>query len=77
MNRIQGLSELTLFFVAAVAGIYGFGRAFGGDPIWLGVSATSLILLAKQMARVQARWPSRRRPDHREASRMREPEQGA
>lgn len=60
MTRLQGFSELALFFVASIAGIYGFGRAFRGNTLWLGVSAVTLILLAKQMARVQDHWPRRR-----------------
>ncbi len=60
MNRQRGLAEAMLFLVAAGAGIYGFGRAFQGGVLWLGVSAVSLIVLAKQMGRVQDRWPHRR-----------------
>ena len=60
MNRLQGFSELLLFFVAATAGIYGFGRAFRGNALWLGVSAVALVLLAMQMARVQDHWPRRK-----------------
>ena len=60
MNRWQGLAELTLFLVAAAAGIYGLGRTFQGNTLWLGVSAVALILLAKQMGRVQDHWPRRR-----------------
>ena len=60
MNRRQGFSELTLFFVAAAAGVYGLGRAFQGNALWLGVSAVALIVLAKQMSRIQDHWPRHR-----------------
>ncbi|NOY54731.1 MAG: hypothetical protein GXP34_01970 [Actinobacteria bacterium] len=60
MNRRQGFSELILFFAAAAAGVYGLGRAFRGDVLWLGVSAAALIVLAKQMSRIQDHWPRRR-----------------
>lgn len=68
MNRRQGLSELTLFFGAAAAGVYGFGRAFQGNVLWLGVSAVALILLAKQMGRVQDHWPRRKAPGRQAAT---------
>lgn len=74
MNRRQGLWEMALFFAAAVAGIYGFGRAFQGDTVWLGVSAVSLMALAKQMARIQDHLPSRPVSHTQTATRMKERE---
>ena len=65
----RAFGEMVLFLAAAAAGVYGFGRAFQGDGLWLGVSAVALIVLAKQMGRIQDRWPRRRavtrtHPDH-------------
>ena len=57
----RAAAEMALFLVASAAGIYGFGRAFQGDGLWLAISAVALVVLAKQMARVQDRWPRRRR----------------
>lgn len=57
----RAVAEMALFLVASAVGIYGFGRAFQGDGLWLAVSAVALVVLAKQMARVQDRWPRRRR----------------
>ncbi len=68
MNRRQGLSELLLFLAAAAAGVYGLGRALQGDLPWLGVTAISLIVLAKQMGRVQDQWPSRPKSERRAAT---------
>lgn len=76
MNRLQGFSEMTLFFAAAAAGVYGLGRAFRGDALWLGVSAVALIILAKQMSRVQDHWPRRRTSGRHAATIAREREQG-
>ena len=56
----RAVAEMALFLVASAVGIYGFGRAFQGDGLWLAVSAVALVVLAKQMARVQDRWPRRR-----------------
>lgn len=56
----RAAAEMVLFLGAAAVGIYGFGRAFEGDGLWLAVSAVALVVLAKQMARVQDRWPRRR-----------------
>lgn len=56
----RAAAEMALFLVASAAGIYGFGRAFQGDGLWLAISAVALVVLAKQMARVQDRWPRRR-----------------
>lgn len=56
----RAVAEMALFLVASAVGIYGFGRAFQGDGLWLAVTAVALVVLAKQMARVQDRWPRRR-----------------
>jgi len=55
----RAVGEMVLFLAAAAAGVYGFGRAFEGDGIWLGVSAVALVVLGKQMGRIQDRWPRR------------------
>lgn len=56
----RAAAEFVLFLVAALAGIYGFGQAFQGNGLWLAVSAVALVVIAKQMARIQDRWPRRR-----------------
>ena len=56
----RAVVEMALFLVASAVGIYGLGKAFEGDGLWLAVSAVALVVLAKQMARVQDRWPRRR-----------------
>lgn len=56
----RAAGEMVLFLAAAAAGVYGFGRAFQGDGLWFGVSAVALVILAKQMGRIQDRWPRRR-----------------
>ncbi len=66
MSPRQGLAEVALFLAAAAAGVYGlgeglgalFGQGQGGVP-WLGVTAVALMVLARQMARVQDRAPHR------------------
>ena len=58
----RAAAEMVLFLVAAAIGVYGFGRAFQGEGLWLAVSAVSLVVIAKQMARIQDRYP-RRRPE--------------
>lgn len=67
MTRRRGIGELLLFLAAAAIGIYAFGRGlapvFGrphGDPWWLPVGFAALFVLAKQMGRVQDRWPRRK-----------------
>jgi hypothetical protein len=73
MTRRRGIAELLLFLAASAIGIYAFGRGlapfFGrshDDPWWLPVGFAALLVLAKQMGRIQDRWPrrkqSRRRP---------------
>ena len=68
MDWRRGLAEAALFIAASTAGIYGLGEGlngfFGGaaDPWWLAVSAVALAVLAKQMGRVQDRWPRRAAP---------------
>ena len=47
---------MALFFVAGVAGVYGFGRTFEHAPLWAIVSLAALVVLAKQMGRVQNTW---------------------
>jgi hypothetical protein len=66
MNWQRGLSEALLFLVASAVGIYGLGEGLNGfygsgpaEPAWLAVTALALIVLAKQMARVQDHWPRR------------------
>ncbi len=76
MNRRQGLRELMLFFAAATAGVYGLGRTLQGNIPWLGVTAISLIVLAKQMGRVQDQWPSRPKSDRQTAAAATKQEQG-
>lgn len=64
MNWRHGLAEATLFLMASLAGVYGLGEGLNGffgtgpaDPWWLAVSAVALIVLARQMGRVQDHWP--------------------
>ena len=71
MTRWRGIAELLLFLAASAIGIYAFGRGlapfFGrphGDPWWLPVGFAALLVLAKQMGRIQDRWP-RRKPSRR------------
>ena len=65
MDWRRGLAEAALFLVASAVGIYGLGAGlngfFGGpaDPWWLAVAAVALAVLARQMGRVQDRWPRR------------------
>ena len=56
----KAAAEFGLFLAAALAGIYGFGKAFQGNGLWLAVSAVALVVIAKQMARIQDHWPRRR-----------------
>lgn len=53
----RAAAEFGLFLLAAIAGTYGFGKAFQGQGLWLAVSAVALVVIAKQMARIQDRWP--------------------
>lgn len=72
MTRRRGIAELLLFFAVSAIGIYAFGRGLAGffgiphaDPLWLPVGFAALWVLAKQMGRIQDRWPrrkSRRQP---------------
>ena len=57
----KATAEFALFLFAAAVGIYGFGQAFQGHGLWLAVSAVSLVVLSKQMGRIQDRWPKKRR----------------
>ncbi len=66
MSTRNGLHEMALFLVAAAAGIYGLGEGLAGffepghgDVAWLAVAAVALVVLARQMARVEDRWPRR------------------
>jgi len=68
MNARRGLGEIGLFAAAAIMGVYGLGEGLDGffEPghgsvLWLGVAAVALMVLAKQMARIQDRWPRRGR----------------
>lgn len=72
MTRRRGIAELLLFLAASAIGIYAFGRGLAGffgnphpDPWWLPVGFAALWVLAKQMARVQDRWPRRRKQPRR------------
>lgn len=74
MTRRRGIGELLLFVAASAIGIYAFGRGLAGffgnphaDPLWLPVGFAALWILAKQMGRIQDRWP-RRRPGRRPAA---------
>ncbi|HEY5989564.1 MAG TPA: hypothetical protein VIV12_24770 [Streptosporangiaceae bacterium] len=67
MNRRRGIAELMLFVTASAIGIFAFGRGLAGffgmphsDPLWLPVGFAALWVLAKQMGRIQDRWPRRR-----------------
>ncbi len=51
--------EMGLFLLASTAGIYGFGQAFHGSVLWLVIAAVALVILSKQMGRVQDQWPRR------------------
>lgn len=55
----RAAAEFMVFLLAATAGTYGFGKAFQGQGLWLAVSAVALVVIAKQMARIQDRWPRR------------------
>ena len=72
MTRRRGVAELLLFLAASVIGIYAFGRGLAGffgyphaDPWWLPVGFAALWVLAKQMGRIQDRWPRRRKQSRR------------
>lgn len=72
MTRRRGIAELVLFFAASGIGIYAFGRGLAGffglphpDLWWLPVGFAAMWVLAKQMSRIQDRWP-RRRPGRRQ-----------
>jgi hypothetical protein len=75
MTRRRGIAELLLFLGAAGIGIFAFGRGLAGffgepdaDPWWLPVGFAALWVLAKQMSRVQDRWPRRKQPRRRPAT---------
>ena len=68
MSARHGLAEIVLFALAAAVGVYGLGEGlngfFGpgqGGVLWLAVAAAAMMVLARQMARVQDRWPRRTR----------------
>ena len=68
MSVRHGLAEILLFALAATVGVYGLGEGlngfFGpgrGGVLWLAVAAAAMMVLARQMARVQDRWPRRAR----------------
>ncbi|HUY51903.1 MAG TPA: hypothetical protein VMV92_40420 [Streptosporangiaceae bacterium] len=72
MTRRRGIAELLLFFAASGLGIYAFGRGLAGyfgeggaDPLWLPVAFAALWVLAKQMGRIQDRWPRRKQARRR------------
>ena len=72
MTRRRGDAELLLFLAASDIGIYAFGRGLAGffgyphaDPWWLPVGFAALWVLAKQMGRIQDRWPRRRKQSRR------------
>jgi hypothetical protein len=67
MTRWHGIAEMLLFLTASAIGIYAFGRGLAGffghahpQPLWLPVAFVCLWVLAKQMGRVQDRWPRRK-----------------
>lgn len=67
MTRRRGIAELLRFFAASGVGIYAFGRGLAGffgiphpGPLWLPVGLAALWVLAKQMGRIQDRWPRRK-----------------
>ena len=71
MTRRRGVAELLLFLGASGIGIFAFGRGLAGffgqqhaDPWWLPVGFAALWVLARQMSRIQDRWP-RRKPARR------------
>ena len=75
MTRRRGIAELLLFLAASAIGIYAFGRGLAGffgyphaDPWWLPVGFAALWVLAKQMGRIQDRWPRRRKPHRQPAT---------
>ncbi len=61
MNPRRGLAEIGLFVLASGLGVYGLGEGLngffepgrGGGVLWLGVAAVALMVLARQMARIQ------------------------
>jgi hypothetical protein len=61
MTRRQVFAEMSLFLAAAVVGVVGVGEAFRGSFGWLFVIAAATMVLARQMARVEDRWPRRKR----------------
>jgi hypothetical protein len=71
MTRRRGVAELLLFLGASAIGILAFCPGLAGffgqphaDPWWLPVGFAALWVLAKQMSRIQDRWP-RRKPSRR------------
>jgi hypothetical protein len=75
MTRRRGIAELLLFVGASGIGIYAFGRGLAGlfgrphaDPWWLLVGFAALWVLARQMGRIQDRWPRRKQPRRRPAN---------
>jgi hypothetical protein len=72
MTRRRGIAELLLFVAASGIGIYAFGRGLAGffgqphpDLLWLPVGFAALWVLAKQMGRIQDKWPRRKQPPRR------------
>lgn len=68
MSARYGLAEIALFALAASVGVYGLGEGlngfFGsgqGSVLWLAVAAIAMMVLAKQMSRIQDRSPGRPR----------------
>ena len=66
MNARRGVAEIGLFAVAGAIGVYGLGEGLNGffetgtgGVLWLPVAAVALMVLARQMGRVQDRWPRR------------------
>jgi hypothetical protein len=60
MTRRQAFAELSLFLVAALAGVISIGQAFRGTPAWLLITAVATRVLARQMGRVEDSWPRRK-----------------
>ena len=60
MIRRCALAEMALFAAASAAGVWGLGEALHGDVWWLAVTGVSLLVLSRQMGRIQDRAPRRR-----------------
>ena len=68
MTRRQAFAELSLFLVAALAGVISIGEAFRGTPAWLLITAVATRVLVRQMGRVEDSWPRRKHSRRQRAS---------